>query len=285
MTTRAQLVRTLEAIGAEGAAVPPPRFVDQLEARLLEQLDSLSVVADIVDDDDFDDFDDFDEVDRRRHRRQRRTLPAWSGIAAAVVLVVGIVLASVQEPTTRLATPLSPAATPSTTDDTTPDEPVPDGTDRSDDATNRDGSAADQTAPAESQDRAETPSTEYESAPPAGAWRYAEPSEERFVLEATATATGAELTWAGYEGDDFFSYVVLRAYEEDPVYPRRGNDSTEFVYRSESRDQNTWSDTNLTVEGETRYLVVVFAETGRELARSNVAGVQAGVGVTISLPI
>lgn len=288
MTTRTELVRRLEAIGEVRAPEPTPRFVDELEQRLLHDLDDVEALPAAA-----------PRVDRdpaRAWAGPRRTLTTMSGVAAALVLVVGIVLATVQDATTRVATPWSP----------TPTEPVPaaDAPDASgdtaeveagdrDDTYVRGGDARDEShgsAGASSGDTAGGAETAPDGratagpAPPPGGWRYNEPSEARFLLEAKPTAAAAELTWERYDGDDFFAYVVLRARDDDPEYPRdRGNGAkTQFVYRSESRQDTTWSDTDPRVAGETRYLVVVFDETGRELARSNVAAVTASVGINIT---
>ena len=279
MTTRTELVRRLDAIGDLPTLAPTERFIDELEARLVNDVDDVALVLHAV-------------AQPEGSARVRRPLVTWSGLAAAIVVVVGIAVATLQVAPTRVATPGRPAASPSTAegDGGQADDADGDGAERDLMAGQDDGSGSpsgrgghDEAHPEQPAGPADGDAASSRGSSPAPGWSDSEPSEARFRLEASSTATGADLEWDAFGGDDFFVYIVLRSQGEDPEYPR-GDNGTQFVHRSTDRGATTWSDTNPTVTGETRYIVLVFDEAGQEVARSNVAAVSASVGLTIKLP-
>lgn len=279
--TRTELLDRLEAI--TDVAVPPPaaRFVDELERRLLDRVGD-DYLLDAVGAD-----------GPASVLGPRRTVTALGGVAAALVLVVGLALATLEEATVSVTTPAT--AAPSTGRELPSDVDMPLA--RGDDEVDVDVGATAATsgddgvpsvAGAERSTAASAAAANTErAAPPPGSWQYSEPSSERFLLEAEAAPTGSSLRWERYEGAEFFAYIVLRATDgADPEYPRRDSSAhqTEFVHRSKTRGDTTWSDTSPMVTGEARYLVVVFDQQGAELARSNVAAAAASFGLMIKLP-
>lgn len=284
MTMRASILHKLETIRHEPVPEPNPQFFDELERRLLDAVADGPQLAVV------------EPAGESRSRWPRRSMTLVTAVAAAVVVLLGIVFATVQDATTHVATPAGPDQPAQPSDSHAAErETTPAKDDRGDptdrppygDEASRLSDDAGSESHGSTEDDATTDRHATAEAPPGGA-RYGQPSETTFALEAEPTTTGADLVWERYDGDDFFAYVVLRATGgEDPTYPRPDdtNSTTEFVHRSESRDGTTWSDTNVAVFGEVRYLVVVFDRNGQELARSNVAAVRYSFGLNVNLPL
>lgn len=282
MTTRTDVVRRLEVMGAAAAADPSPRFVDELEARLVNDLEDAPIPLRGLE-------------DPARSSRSKRPLVTMGSVAAALVLVVGLFLTALEEPPTNVVTPVgSPDSSSSAEDEPEKagaessgrDEVIAGRTDAGDNGggvTAADDGSADRREPPDSATSEQRGAPDSADSAPRGERPFSEPREARFRLEASSSATGADLTWDSFEGDDFFAYVVFRSEGEDPEYPPGDEGQTRFVHKSTDRDDTTWSDHRPTVAGETRYMVVVIDEAGRELARSNVAAVNASVGLTINL--
>ncbi len=282
MTTRTDVVRGLEVMGDAAPADPSRRFVDELEARLVNDLEDPPVALRGLD-------------DPARSSRSKRPLVTMGSVAAALVLIVGIFFAALEEPPTNVATPVGSPDSPSSVGDE-PEKAGAESSERDEAAAGRtdtgdngagvtavDDDSADRREPPEAATSEERGAADSAGSAPGGERPFGEPSEARFRLEASSSATGADLTWDSFGGDDFFAYIVLRSEGEDPEYPPGDDGDTRWVHRSTDRDDTTWSDHRPTVSGETSYMVVVIDEAGRELARSNVAALNASVGLTIKL--